>query len=254
MSDQLKQMMQVNIKGRAFVICQSHGITDPSIMGYYVQILEEATMGMLNPESSVADFHEALNEKSKWLEREVGQLTDPSESGQSDAVQQASAEELVAELQEPAKPVTAHQQNKKATGYVPEAKSMGERLKDQRSEMEHLLMNDCVTLKLVTPKQAKKHVHELVGRDPKKAEEDLVANLRNALHQQVVGFIRKHNGGPWSSATEQTEIRMQIASTKTLQSLVNLSKMLLSEREEWMAKTKHSLVGRLFGGKVKLDK
>ncbi len=242
MSEQLKQMMQVNIKGRAFVICQSHGISDPSIIGYYEQILEEATLGMLNPESSVTDFHNALNEKAKWLEGEIGQLTDPAESSGSDEVQE-----------EPDQPVVVRQ-HKKATGYVPEAKSMGERLKDRRSEMEHLLLNDCVTLKLVSPKQAKKCVHELVGRDPKKAEEDLVANLRNALHQQVVSFIRKHDGGPWNSATEQTEIRMQIAATKTLQSLVNLSKMLLSEREEWTAKTKNSLMGRLFGGKVNLDK
>ncbi|MCG8489276.1 MAG: hypothetical protein MI756_17550 [Chromatiales bacterium] len=251
MSDQQKQMMQVNIKGRAFVICQSHGITDPSIIGYYVQILEEATLSMLNAESSVADFHNALNEKAKWLEQEIGQLTD-SASGSGEVQEKPEGEED-AEQQDSDKPAIV-QQHKKATGYVPEAKSMGERLKDRRSEMEHLLLNDCVTLKLVSPKQAKKHVHELVGRDPKKAEEDLVANLRNALHQQVIGFIRKHNGGPWNSATEQTEIRMQIASTKTLQSLVNLSKMLLSEREEWMAKTKNSLVGRLFGGKVNLDK
>jgi hypothetical protein len=253
MSDNLQQIMQVNIKGRAFVICQSHGITDPSIIGYYAQILEEATLGMLTPESSVAEFHEALNEKAKWLEQEIDQLTDPAaEEGAAEA-QQDQQKQADQEQQEGVK-AASKSKPKKASGYVPEAKSMGERLKDKRSEMEHLLLNDCVTLKLVNPKQAKKHIHELVGRDPKKAEEDLVANLRNALHHQVVSFIRKHNGGPWNSATEQTEIRMQIASTKTLQSLVNLSKMLLGEREEWMAKSKNSLVGRLFGGKVKLDK
>jgi hypothetical protein len=252
MSDNLQQIMQVNIKGRAFAICQSHGITDPSIVGYYIQILEEMTLGMLTSESSVADFHEALNEKAKWLEQEIDQLTNPAESEASVEAQESQPDSVDRQQPEAAKSITKNQ-HKQASGYTPEAKSMGERLKDRRGELEHLLLNDCVTLKLVNPKQAKRHIHELIGRDPNKAEEDLVANLRNVLHQQVVGFIRKHNGGPWDSITEQTEIRMQIASTKSLQSLVNLSKMLLLEREEWMAKTKNSLVGRLFGGKVKLD-
>lgn len=240
MNSQLQQMMQVNIRGRAFVICQSRGITDPSIINYYAQILEEETVAMLADDCSAADFYKALNEKAEWLEREVDQLSD------SGVMEVAAPDQ-----EEKPKPVK-HQ--KKTSGYMPEAKSMPERLKDRRSEMEHLLVNDCVTLKLVTPKQAKQHVHELLGRDPEKAEADLVANLRNALHQQVVNFIRKNNGGPWNSLTEQTEIRMQIAQTKTLQSLINLSKMLLSEREEWMLKTKNNLVGRLFGGRVKLDK
>lgn len=204
-------------------------------------------------ESTVADFYAVLNEKAKWLEQEIAQLTDPAEQERIIGTQQAQRNQAD---QEPPQAVEAASKSKstKATGYVPEAKSMGERLKDKRSEMEHLLRNDCVTLKLVNPQQVKKHIHELVGRDPKKAEQDLVAHLRNALHHQVVRFIRKHNGGPWNSATEQTEIRMQIANTKTLQSLVNLSKTLLGEREEWMAKSKNSLMGRLFGGKVKLDK
>ncbi|MES9941196.1 MAG: hypothetical protein ABW104_11175 [Candidatus Thiodiazotropha sp. 6PLUC2] len=251
MSNKLQQMMQVNIKGRAFVICQSRGVSDPSIISYYVQILEEATMAMLSDDSSITDFHAALNEQAAWLEREIDQL---NEAGP--AVDEASStsdnpiDDGEEKQEKQPKPERDH---KKESGYVPDAKSMPERLKDRRAEMEHLLANDCVTLKLVTPKQAKKYVQGLVGRDPKKAEADLVAELRNALHQHVVSFIRKNNGGPWNSATEQTEIRMQIAKTKSLQALVNLSKVLLSEREEWVRKSKKSLVGRLFGGRVKLD-
>ncbi|MES9850494.1 MAG: hypothetical protein ABW170_01515 [Candidatus Thiodiazotropha sp. L084R] len=252
MSNQLQQMMQVNIKGRAFVICQSRGVSDPSIIAYYVQILEEATMAKLSDDSSITDFHTVLNEQAAWLEREIDQLNDPAPAAEEAAsVPDGQNKDDEEDQQKQSKPERHH---KKATGYVPEAKSMPERLKDRRAEMEHLLVNDCVTLKLVTPKQAKKYVQGLVGRDPKKAEEDLVAELRNSLHQHVVKFIRKHNGGPWHSATEQTEIRMQIAATKSLQALVNLSKMLLSEREEWMRKSKSNLVGRLFGGRVKLEK
>jgi hypothetical protein len=67
-------------------------------------------------------------------------------------------------------------------------------------------------------------------------------------------FIRKHNGGPWASATQQHEMRMDITKTRTLRSLVALARELLSEREEWLQKTKGSLTGRFFGGRVKMDK
>jgi cell division septum initiation protein DivIVA len=250
MSKRLHEMMQVNIKGRAFAICQSRGITDPDIINYYAQILEQATLGMLTDESSAVDFNQALNEQAVWLEQEIDQLTDVSAT-------EAPASNLdvqqIAESEEEQEKRAVSDAQKQASGYVPEAKTMADRLQDRRTVLEHLLLNDCITLKLVTPNQAKKHIRELIGKDPEKAEEELVASLRNVLHGQVSKFIRKHNGGPWNTHTEQTEIRMQIATTKTLQSLVNLSKMLLSEREEWMAKSKNSLVGRLFGGRVNLD-
>jgi hypothetical protein len=131
---------------------------------------------------------------------------------------------------------------------------MPERLKDRRSIMEHLLDNDCITLKLVTPEEAKKYKHELLGKVPEKAEEELVALLRNVLHEQVRKFIRKNNGGPWATATLQHEVRMDITKTRSLRSLVTLARELLNEREEWLVKTKSSLTGRFFGGRVKMDK
>ena len=131
---------------------------------------------------------------------------------------------------------------------------MPERLKDRRSIMEYLLDNDCITLKLVTPDEAKEYKHGLLGKVPEKAEEELVAALRNVLYSQVRKFIRKHNGGPWASATLQHEVRMDITKTRSLRSLVTLARELLSEREEWLRKTKGSLTGRFFGGRVKMDK
>jgi hypothetical protein len=47
---------------------------------------------------------------------------------------------------------------------------------------------------------------------------------------------------------------MDIARTKTVRSLVSLSRQLLEERDEWLAKTKGSMTGRFFGGKVSMDK
>ncbi|MES9994308.1 MAG: hypothetical protein ABW098_20355 [Candidatus Thiodiazotropha sp.] len=246
MDSQFEKMVEVNVQGRVFIICQSHGITDPTIIGYYTEILQQAIIAMLTDESKPSDFQQLLNEQAEWLEQEIGQVSNTAQQAASNALK----EEGDGETQQP-KLLNA---DKKASGYVPEAKSMPERLKDRRADMEHLLLNDCVTLKLVTPKQAKKLKHGLVGRDPEKAEEDVVALLRNSLHEQVRKFIRKHNGGPWSTATLQTEVRMDITRTRTLRSLISLSRQLLEERDEWLMKTKNSLTGRFFGGKVKMDK
>jgi hypothetical protein len=239
MDSQFEQMMQVNIQGRVFIICKNHGVTDPAIIGYYTEITQQAITAMLTDESRPADFHKLLNEQAEWLEKEVGQIGDSSEEDESDGDEEA---------------LKIENADKKATGYVPEAKSMPERLKDRRVDMEHLLLNDCVTLKLVSPKEAKKMKRGLVGKDPAKAEEEVVALLRNSLHAQIRKFIRKHNGGPWATATIQTEVRMDIARTKTVRSLVSLSRQLLEEREGWLAKNKGSLTGRFFGGKVSMDK
>jgi hypothetical protein len=245
MDSQFEKMIEVNVQGRVFIICQAHGVTDLTIIGYYTEILQQAIMAMLTDESTPSEFHNLLNDQAKWLESEISQVRDM----QSAADPQAAAQEGDEERQQ-----RLLNANKKVTGFVPEAKSMPERLKDRRADMEQLLLNDCVTLKLVTPDEAKKLKHELLGKDPDKAEEEVVALLRNSVHEQVRKFIRKHNGGPWASATLQTEVRMDITRTKSLRSLITLSRQLLQEREEWLMKTKGSLTGRFFGGKVNMDK
>ena len=253
MSEDFEKMMRVNIHGRTFVACQARGVIDPTIINYYVEILEQAVRSLLTPESTAADFQRILEEQLVWLEGELDQV-----SGNVPAVQTAPMNEPKPEqpVVEDALPEAKQQkrEEKKATGYVPEAKSMPERLKDRRSIMEHLLDNDCITLKLVTPNQAKAFKRGLLGKEPEKAEEELVANLRNVLYDQVRKFIRKHNGGPWASASLQHEVRMDITRTKTLRSLVTLARELLAEREEWLDKNKGLLTGRFFSGRVKLNK
>jgi hypothetical protein len=250
MDAEFEQLIKVNVKGRVFVTCQSRRVADPTIINYYVEILEQEIHAQMTDESTPTDFHRVLEEKLTWLE---GELDQTGQQAPVEPPKEVPAAPVAAEpTPEPA--AKKSEEKKKPSGYVPDAKTMPERLKDKRSIMEHLLDNDCITLKLVTPKQAKKFKHNLLGREPEKAEEELVANLRNVLHEQVRKFIRKNNGGPWASATLQHEVRMDITRTKTIRSLVTLARELLEEREEWLAKTKSSITGRLFGGKVKMTK
>lgn len=248
MDKAFEKMIKVNTQGRVFLVCQSRGVTDPTIVGYYVEIVEQAIVTRLTDESTAADFQRVMEEQLIWLESELDQIR--PDSSLADAKAKAKEEEADHTPAEPALP----KEEKKPTGYVPEAKPMPEKLKDRRSIMEFLLDNDCITLKLVTPNEAKKYKHGLLGKEPEKAEEELVAALRDVLSSQVRKFIRKHNGGPWASATLQHEVRMDITRTKSLRALIHLARELLSEREEWLSKTKGSLTGRFFGGRVKMDK
>jgi hypothetical protein len=251
MNSQFEQMMQVNIQGRVFVICKNHGVTDPTIIGYYTEIMQQAISAMLTDESTPADFHKLLNEQAEWLELEIGQIRDSSQDDESATeVDEVEDDESDGGEDRP----TILNTEKKTTGYVPEAKSMSERLQDRREIMEQLLLNDCVALKLVSQSEAKKLKRGLVGKDPDKAEEEVVAVLRNALHAQIRKFIRKHSGGPWGTPTLQDELRLDIVRTRSIRSLVSLARQLLEEREGWLAKNKSGLSGRLFGGKVVVDK
>jgi hypothetical protein len=241
MGKSYQQMVKVNIQGRVFVACKIRGITDPTIIGYYVEIVEQAITGLLTEESTPSDFERILDEYLEWLETELDRAY----------VEQTEKQE-VAEVQAVAASSAAEQQV--ATGYVPEAKSLPERFRDRRTILGELLDNDCVSLKLVTPKQAEKFKHEMLGKEPQKAEEEMVAALRDVLHEQMREFICKHDGGPWVGPAMQDEMHMGITKTRSLRSLVTLAHDLLAEREEWLDRRKGSITGRLFGGWVKTDK
>jgi len=243
-----EELIKVNTQGRVFVICQIRGIYDPTIIGYYAEILEQEIFSLLNDESTPAEFHRVLGERLHWLEGELDQVRGGNSQKSEVPASEAESEEVLMP------PMIAAKEEKRPSGHMLEAKTMSERLRDSRSIMEQLLDNDCITLKLVTPEEAKKFKHELLGKLPEKAEEEMVARLRNVLHEQVRKFIRKNNGGPWATATLQHEVRMDITKTRSMRSLVTLAKELLTEREEWLDKTKSSLTGRFFGGRVKMDK
>ena len=254
MDSQLEQLIEINIKGRVFAVCQSRGVFDPAIISHHAEILRQAVYANLNEGSSPVEFNAVLDAQAVWLESEMNQAYQTVGNTETSTVAASLAEIPSTDIAANAAETENTAPGKKSTGYTPKAKSMPERLADQRVGMQQLLERECVTLKLATPNQAKRFKLRLLGQEPEKAEQELVAELRNTLHQQVRDFIRKNDGGPWATATLQHELRMDIIATRTLRSLVTLAKELLSEREEWLQKNKISLTSRLFGGKIRLKK
>jgi hypothetical protein len=242
MERHLKQLIDVNTSGRVFAVCSSRGIKDPIVIGCYTDIMRQAIEAEISDECTPETFKKLLDKKSKWLEAEIDQVR------QDEApVEQTPAEQNQADGEQ-------DEPNTKSSGYVPKAKSMPERLADERAEIEKMLTTDCVNLKLLTPKQAAAMKRRMFGKETKKAEEEIVVELRNTLHQQIRAFIRKHEGGPWSSASLQDELRMDIAATKSVRSVTNMAKELLLEREEWLKENRGSLSGLLFGGKINITR
>ena len=65
-------------EGRVFVTCQTHRVADPTIIGYYVEIVEQAVHSLLTEESTPAQFQEILEQQLSWLEQELDQVrSDP---------------------------------------------------------------------------------------------------------------------------------------------------------------------------------
>lgn len=252
MDAQFIKLIELNVSGRVFALCQSRKVVDPAVISCYRDILLQNVMDGLNDEATPGEFNQRLEEQIAWLATEIDQVQPANSPPGCDEAMQETVSEDVETPTNPQQP--RRKVSRKAAPYMPKAKTMEERLAEQRADMETRLEKDCVTLKLITPNQAKTFKRRLLGVDPQKAEEELVSELRNILHQQIRGFIRKYKGGPWANATLQHELRMDIAATRTLRSLTTLAKELLNEREQWLEKTKSSITGRLFGGKITLHK
>jgi hypothetical protein len=131
---------------------------------------------------------------------------------------------------------------------------MTEKLANERKPIQTLLCEDCVQLGLLKPKRAEYLVTQFAGKLPNEAEDEVVIELRNNLHEQVRKFMRKHKGGPWASPKDQEDLRLEIARTPTVRSMLLLTRQLLRERQQWLNKSKRSLTGRLFGSRLKMEK
>lgn len=129
------------------------------------------------------------------------------------------------------------------SGYVPQAKSMEEKLQDSRKPIQKLLTEDCVSAGLLDRKQAGRIIAGMTGKKPEDAELEIVEKLREILQQQVRAFIRKSKGGPWATPREQNDLRQDIHAATTIRGVLLLSRQILKERQEW--EKEHGRIGIL---------
>ena len=120
-----------------------------------------------------------------------------------------------------------------ASGYVPPARSMEEKLKDDRKPVQKLLLEDCVAEHLLDLPQANELIKGMTGKTPQDAEHEIVEYLRSVLQSQVKEFIRSAKGGPWSSPHAQEELRQDIHAANSVRGVLTLCRQVVKEHQIW---------------------
>lgn len=268
LAEATQQIVSVNVTGRAFCSCRNQGVTEPSRIAFYTRAMEQAVLALLSEAADpIGRLEVVLTEQQVLLEAALAaaaagcnHLAD-AEPTAARAVPPHQAAVAADPDPQPATPDGADAPGDDdaaaARGVLGgqsgmlQVKTMEEKLQDARQPLHKLLREDCVTLGLIDAQRAEQLVCSLAGRTREAAEADIVAELRNNLHQQLRTYIRKHKGGPWASHKAQEDLRLDIVATRTVHSLLMLARQVLREREQWEANKPPGGVRSLLGGKLR---
>jgi hypothetical protein len=238
----LQQFLDINTAGRVMLMCRARKIFEADKAALYTRAVKQAVSALCrDSEPTVVAVDQLLNQQLEWLDVALARPPVPR-------LPPRPTPAPVEPLEEVAKPRGAHRAP--GAGTV-EALSMEKKLQESRKPLKELLLKDCVQLRLMKLDRAKKLASHLAGRRREDAEADIVAELRDSLHQQVRAYMRKHQGGPWDSVRKQEDLRLDITHTNSVHSLVILTRQLLKERKDWEARLNKGLLHNLLGGRIK---
>ena len=255
--------LHVNLKVRVALLVQSFGILDLERVNVFVRAIEDV-VDQHYPQGrpTLLTLEPLISEQLVFLESALGAaragaglssggvfppVTEPENPGleqvDQDEAQEADAEEQASE--EPTRPRRRLQQLRGNGGV--EAKSMEEKLRDEREPIQQLISEDCVAAGLLNKKQAKKMLGSLLGKRPQEAEAEIVEQLRRILQEQVKATVRRSKGCPWSKPAAQEEMRKDIQSARSVKSILMLARQISKEQQQWKkANGKGGLLG-MFG-------
>lgn len=242
-----KDVEQKVSKG-AQTICRARRIMQPKRVATFCRSVTDAVMSQLPEGQDIDDgtLKQLIEQQFTLLKQSLDSLP------KRKAEEKARVRALRAEKRNAAR---AEHNEQLATS--PDAavigKTLEEKLADYRESLSKLIRNDCVTLGLLSPKRAEQVCVHLAGKTPEAAEKDVIAELRNNLHKQLREIIRKQKGGPWKSVKAQEELRVEIAATSSLKSVIKLTRHLLRERDEWEKQNGGSGLRSLFSGRLKFS-
>jgi hypothetical protein len=221
--------LEMNIAGRVMLLLSQLGMRDARSLSIYLEAIRgvvrhqaanDQPIGLGNLEPFLSEQLEML---VAALRRRRGLLRVPMQGCEiHDSGQLAASPDE--RPRRPAKP---------ASGYVPVAKTMEEKLKDDRKPVQKLLLEDCVTEHLLDLPKAKELIAGMTGKTPQNAELEIVEYLRQELQAQVRHFIRSDKGGPWSSPHAQEDLRKDIHAARSVRGVLLLCRQIVKEHQEW---------------------
>ncbi len=253
MGASLEKLIDINASGLVLMACNTHKIWDPEkIEKYKNWVILQITNQMEHDHVGVESLSRILDEKIALLHQKL-------ESGNDDLLSEPQVQNTEVVQKKSYESNKLSNEPAKATpkGEPPKTykcTDMPTKLAQERKPVSKLILEDCVQLGLISRNRAEYVVTQMSGKQPADAEKEVVIELRDNLHKQVRGLIRKDKGGPWSSPKAQEELRLEIVKTPTVRSVLFLTRDILREREEWLKRSHSSLTGRIFGSKMSLDK
>ena len=241
MSGLTHEELGATVSKRVRSLCRARGIHKPPRIAFYVRCVCDAlTSPLLEQQTKGPLLDREIQAQTKLLREALETL--PQRMREETARARAAA--AAATTQERLLPADASQ----AAADTPSPLSLEEKLSASRDPIKKLLAEDCIQLGLITPERAKELILHLTGKMPEQAEQDINDELRNNLHSQVRKIIRDLKGGPWKSVKQQEDIRLDIANTRSINSVLSLTRQLFQERDNWeKAHCGKSVIGRLTG-------
>ena len=241
--------LEMNIAGRLMLLLSQLGIKDERSLSVYLDAVCAVVQQRAGTEHEV--HHGNLE---PFLDEQLGLLVSALQKRRGILGMPKAAQGLAAAMADAAQtPDSGDQQGpaskrpqKASTGYVPVAKTMEEKLKDDRKPVQKLLLEDCVAERLVDLPKAKELIAGMTGKTPQDAELEIVEYLRQELQSQVKQFIRTDKGGPWSSPHAQEDLRQDIHAARSVRGVLLLCRQIVKEHQAWEQEHGHGGILGLF--------
>jgi hypothetical protein len=243
----LSRFIQINAATRVAMLCRSLGVQSGRLVETYTRAVVEAVHSMAGrDELSVRQVDACLDDQLALLKEAIGRPVPPLTG------RVPTREPAPGEPDAPQRSRRRAQRSQQASADQ-EPRSMEDKLEEARQPLRNILQQECVQLGLITPQRAQKLAAQLSGKLRQEAEAEIVAELRDNLREHIRIYIRKHQGGPWNSPKLQEDVRLDIANTNSVHSVVVLTRHLLQERKQWEDKFKKGLFHNLLGGRLKIS-
>lgn len=225
--------LEVTIAGRVMLLLTRLGMRDARCLRIY-QGATICAFRRLRREQPTADADELVQSQLDLLGRALIDARSRGAASQTAPVDALpAAADVAAAAEAGTEADSPPRANRAPSGYVPVAKSMEEKLHDERLPVQQLVREDCVRAGLIDADTAQRLIAGMSGKTSEQSELEIVEHLRQRLQDQVRAFIRKARGGPWSDPRTQEDLRQDIHRARSVRGVLTLSRQVLKEYQTW---------------------
>jgi hypothetical protein len=233
LDNKIKQYLSISVTGRVFIFCTKEGIKNASLIRKYEKQVRDYLEQKAIEGADIKQLEQLTAERLELLRQEIhGEQPQTVTPEKIAPPQQAEVVELPDLETHSADNPPERKSSKSADSAVKahQTASYQEKLTIHRKPVVELLKKECVDFHLLSPERAKHWVHQLSGRFIDDIEPVIVNELSDNLLKNIRTYIRKNkNEHPWQTPMAQEQVRIDIASTKTIKGILTLTSQILWE-------------------------